>query len=178
MVRYGWGKLEQLSCSKLAHELFVGVQEIQSWKVTAFYPSNFAKNPVLQFILVAIDNVEVQVDRVAILVGVQNSRNLAPDFCADPQFFVKFAAQCLGRSFAGLDFSTGKLPLESEGLVLRPLTAQDFVSAHDQCSHHLLGQDGIPILAGGLGWETITRLSPDIVQPGLRSARPVVDRRR
>jgi hypothetical protein len=54
--------LEEIAGGELADQFFVGVEEVERWQVTAFYPADLAKNPVLQFVLVVIDNKEVQVD--------------------------------------------------------------------------------------------------------------------
>jgi len=135
-------RLKEFAGGELANEFFVGVEEVEGGKFRAFDPSDFAKNAVLQLVLVALDQVEVQVDGVTVLVGVQNAGDFAANFRLDRQLFVEFATQCLRRGFTGFDFAAGKFPFEREGLVLGALATQDLIAAKDHSGHHLLGQDG------------------------------------
>ncbi len=73
---------------------------------------------------------EVQVDRVAVQVGVQDAGDFRANLGADAEFFFEFAAQGLGRGLSGLDLAAGEFPLERESLVLGTLAAEDFVAAN------------------------------------------------
>ena len=73
---------------ELADEFFVGVEEVERGQVAAVDPAHVAEDAVLQFLLVAIHNVKMQVDGVAIEVGVQDLRDFAANVGGDAEFFV------------------------------------------------------------------------------------------
>ena len=93
-----------------------------------------------QLVVVAFDDIEVQVDGVAVLVGMQDLCDLAADLRSDAQFFLQLAAKGFRRRLTRLDLAAGKLPLKRKRLVFRPLTAQNFITTQDKRGRNLLGQ--------------------------------------
>jgi len=144
MVRQRRGELEEFAGGETADEFLVGIEEVEGGEAGALDPPYVAKDAVLQFILEAVNGVEMQVDGVAVGVGMEDASDLGADFGEDAELFFQFAAQGLRRRFSGLDLAAGEFPLERERLVLSALTAEDFVFAQNECRHHLLGQIATP----------------------------------
>ena len=89
------------------------------------------------------------------------------DLRADAKLFLEFALQGLRRVFAGLDFSAGKLPLQRQRLIFRPLAAEDFFASEHQRGDHLLDHETCTPLGSprpGVMW-----FSPDRRRPAERN---------
>jgi hypothetical protein len=129
---FGASPLKQLSRSQVADEAAVGGEEIVAGQVFEACPTDLLEDAVLDFAAELMDREKLQVDGAAVTVVVANAGDRWADDGVDPKFFVEFAGQGLFRTFAGLDFSAWKLPLQGHRLVGAALPYQNFAPAQNQ----------------------------------------------
>lgn len=119
-------------------------------------PAEVVEDAVGELSLEAVDGEKLEIDGTTISIVVADVRDQSSDAGVDAEFFVEFATEGFFRRFAGFDFATGELPLETHGLVGAALADEDLIAAQDEGRHHVAdgpvgsavdvvcGQGGIP----------------------------------
>lgn len=155
-------ELEELSGGKVADQSAVGGQELVGHKVFEPDPAELFKDAVLELAGKLMDSEELEVDSAAMAIIVADAGDKGTDGGLDAEFFVEFADQGLLRAFTGLDFASGKLPLEGHGLVGAALADQDFTAAHNQGrGHEAKGGAKRAVFAGEIFFHASSVSAPD-----------------
>lgn len=127
----------------------VGGEEVEVGEGVERGPADFVVDAVGELALEAADGEELEIDGAAVAVVVADVGDEGADGGVDAEFFVELAAEGLLGGFSGLDFASGKLPLEAHGLIGAALTDENGVSTQDQRGRHIA--DGLVGVAGGGG---------------------------
>src|SRR5215469_10509392 len=101
-------------------------------------PTNVAENSILDFARIALHQIEVQLDSVAILVPMTNGRHLRPNRGANPKFLFQLPTERVFRPFLRLNLAAGEFPLQRHRLMPRPLADENLVSVDNEGRHNLL----------------------------------------
>ncbi len=126
---------EELACGKITNETAVRSQEVIFQQIFELYPLQLVEDFVFELALECVDCVELQVYCPPMTVVVANMGDARPNNGSDAQLLVELAAERLFRTFAGLNFSPGKFPLEGHWLVGPSLANQHFAVANEKPCH-------------------------------------------
>ena len=141
MVCNGKGrKLEEFAVRELLHQFAISVEKVELRQLTPVHPAEITEDAVLHLTFVLFNQEEVQFHSVSVRVVVLHLRDFTADLRADSKLFIKFTLECGWRIFSWFYLSAGKLPLERQCLIFRPLAAKDLFPSHDERGDYLLNQ--------------------------------------
>lgn len=132
----GFVSLQQFAGGEVANQSSIRGEEIVAGEVFEAYPADLLVDLVIDFAGELVDGKELQVDGTAMTVVVTDASNRTANGGLYAELFVQFAGQCLLRAFAGLDFSTRKLPQRRHRLIGAALTDQNLSATYNQGSRH------------------------------------------
>ncbi len=108
------------------HEIQIAIEEIIAAQSLSIFPLDLLERAGLRLACVVHNLEEDQEDRRALQDPVFVPDNFGADLRLYAKFFLKLAGQRFHGSFAALDFSSGKLPLERVPVVALALADEQF----------------------------------------------------
>ena len=132
------GQLDDFAGGEIAHEFFIGVEEVKFGQLAAVDPTHVAEDAVVQVSLKFVDDIETEFDCAAVFVVVADARDFVANRGIDAEFLDQFAAKGIARLFARFDFAAGEFPFQRHRLVLGALADEDLISAFQDGGHYLL----------------------------------------
>ncbi len=127
---------EELSCGEVADKATVSGEKIIVGQLLEGYPAEIAEDAIFDLAVEGVDGEKLNVHRAAVSIVVSNVSDQRADDGLDAQLLIQLSSQGCFGSFAGLDLSAGKLPLEGHGLLRAALADEHVRAAQHEGRNH------------------------------------------